>query len=623
MLGWALDVVLPWAPPPWLVGPACAAVLLALPGTRHRLLARPAPGWGAGANLGITAALLVAVGWMTSDQLRYNPLDPGPTGHTYYFDTTFQVAVMGELRHSLWPEYPPVHGDPYSYHWFLHAITVHLTTGTDVDPFDSMLRLVPTTLFPAVVLLSAVVARRIAGTVRAGVICAALLTVTGATVATVWSTDGQAPLMVQTYWSSSLTSALGWLPTVAVAGCVVAILRRSPADSAVPTRLFLPLVLLAAGTKSADLTVLLGGTTLALGALVLTRRWTVVPRAVVVNVLLGGVLLIAQFTMYGDGDYGLQLSPGGAIRQAAATLFPGTVRPSGSDEFLALPYVPIVPLLAAAVFYLAPLVPRFIGFVPLLRRATARPGDVAAAGYRDRRFRRDAGLPPAGNSNIYFLVAAYPVGLIGSAWGVSELRPRHAAAWAGGALGVALTLVVAWFAGATPPVSISGRLAPLTALAAALAAAGLIAFLIMRRAIAVVMTFAILERQPDPCTAKLFDFSAFAQRDVDVEKKAGRTPRATWTPAQHGVVREPAVLEPGAAAPGTHRVHRGRPAAAGHAVRPGCPLAGGGHPGPGGHFRARRARDAPAHAPDRAGLAALSRRPRRVSPGCPRPSHDP
>jgi hypothetical protein len=288
MLGWALDVVLPWAPPPWLVGPACAAVLLALPGTRHRLLARPAPGWGAGANLGITAALLVAVGWMTSDQLRYNPLDPGPTGHTYYFDTTFQVAVMGELRHSLWPEYPPVHGDPYSYHWFLHAITVHLTTGTDVDPFDSMLRLVPTTLFPAVVLLSAVVARRIAGTVRAGVICAALLTVTGATVATVWSTDGQAPLMVQTYWSSSLTSALGWLPTVAVAGCVVAILRRSPADSAVPTRLFLPLVLLAAGTKSADLTVLLGGTTLALGALVLTRRWTVVPRAVVVNVLLGG-----------------------------------------------------------------------------------------------------------------------------------------------------------------------------------------------------------------------------------------------------------------------------------------------------------------------------------------------
>jgi hypothetical protein len=575
MLGWALDAVLPWAPPPWLVGPVFALALLAFPRTRRRILARPAPGWGTAANLWLTGAMAVAVAWMTTDYLRYNPLDPGAGGHTYYYDTTFQVAVMGELRHKLWPGYPLVHGDPYSYHWFLHAITAHLTTGTGVDPFDSMLRLVPTTLFPAVVLLAAVVARRVADSVRAGVVCAALLTVTGATVATVWSTDGRAPLMIQSYWASSLTSAFGWLPTVAVAGCVVAILRRSPADSAVPGWLFVPLVLLAAGAKSADLAVLLGGTVLASCALVFSRKWMVVPRAVALTVFIGGVLLIARFTMYGDGDYGLQLSPLGAIRQTAGQTFPDAVGPSGSTLYLALPQVPVAPLFAAAVLYLGPLLPRFVGFVPLLRRRPLDPAMWVFLGTTIAGFGAMLVFRQPGNSNIYFLVAAYPVGLIGSAWGIARLRWTRAAAWSGAGIGLALTLVIAWIAGTQPPKSIAGWLLPLAVLAAAL----LLLALVWRRSTAVVLTFALLgtgllstglyltqtsttpsynrgvttadavslpvtrdelaagrwldahagpedvlavnrvctQQSPDKCTAKVFDMGAFAQRDVDVE----------------------------------------------------------------------------------------------------------
>jgi hypothetical protein len=579
MLGWLLDVVLPWAPPPWLIGPAFAAVVIAIPAARRRVLARPAPGWGTGANLWLAGALLVTVGWMTSDYLRYNPLDPGPTGHTYYFDTTFQVAVMGRLRHSLWPDYPLVHGEPYAYHWFLHAITAHLTTGTGVDPFDSMLRLVPTTLFPAVVLLAAVVARRVADNVRAGVLCAALLTLTGATAATVWSTDGEAPLTIQTYWAASLTSAFGWLPTVAVAGCVVALLRRSAADSAVPVWLFVPLVLLAAGAKSADLAVLLGGTVLAFVALLISREWTVVPRALALNILIGGVLLVARYTLYGGGDYGLQVSPGGVFRQTAAALFPSLVQPSESDAYLTLPQVPIVPLLVAALLYLGPLLPRLAGFLPLLRRRPLDPamwvflGTTIAGAGAMLVFRQP------GNSNVYFLVAAYPVGLIGSAWGISRLRWSPATAWTGATLGAVFTLVIAWPAGAKPPKSMSGRLAPLAVLIAALVVLGVVGYLVRRRSVAVLVTFAVLgtgllstglyltqtstepsydhgvtrvdaadlpvtrdelaagrwlaanagrddvlavnrvctQRQPDPCTGKLFDIGAFAQRDVDVE----------------------------------------------------------------------------------------------------------
>ncbi|WP_236796638.1 hypothetical protein [Amycolatopsis sp. GM8] len=573
MLGWFLDVVLPWAPPPWLVGPVFTLVLLAFPVTRRRILARPAPGWGTAANLWLAGAMAVAIAWMTTDYLRFNPLDPGPGGRIYYYDTTFQVAVMGELRHTLWPGYPLVHGEPYSYHWFLHAITAHLTTGTGVDPFDSMLRLVPTTLFPAVVLLAAVVARRVADSVRAGVVCAGLLTVTGATVATAWSTDGAAPFMIQTYWASSLTSAFGWLPTVAVAGCVVALLRRSAADRAVPAGLFVPLVLLAAGAKSADLAVLLGGTVLALGALLVCRKWMVVPQAIAVNVFIGGVLLLARFTMYGTGDYGLMFAPFGAIRQTAKEIFPNAVQPSGSDLYLALPHVPLAPFLATTTLYLLPLLPRLAGFVPLLRRQPLDPAMWLFLGTTIAGFGAMLTFRQSGNSNIYFLVAAYPVGVIGSAWGIARLRWTRATVACGLGIGLAMTLVITWFAGAHPPKSISGWLLPLIALVAALA----ILALLSRRS-AVVM-FAVLgtgllstglyltqtstkpsynlsatrndgvtlpvtrdelaagrwldahagprdvlavnrvctQQSPDECTAKLFDLGAFAQREVDVE----------------------------------------------------------------------------------------------------------
>ncbi|KAA9149266.1 hypothetical protein FPZ12_043565 [Amycolatopsis acidicola] len=576
MVGWALDVVLPWAPPPWLTGPVVAAALTAIPAARKRILAKPAPGWGLAANLGVAGSLLVAVAWMTTDYLRYNPLDPGAAGHGYYFDTTFQVAVVGELRHSLWPGYPLVSGDPYSYHWFLHAITAHLTTGTGVDPFDSMLRLVPTSVLPAVVLLSAVVARRVAGTPRAGAVCAALLTVTGATVATIWSTDGEAPLMIQGYWASSLTSEFGWLPTVAVAGLVLAVLRRSADDRAMPVWLLVPFVLLAAGAKSADLAVLLGGTVLALCALLVRRKWKVVWRAVAINVLLGGVLLIARFTLYGGGDYGLQIGLAGSIRALAGQLFPDAVQRSGSDLCLTLPHVPAVPFLAAAVLFLVPLAPRLAGFLPLLRRRPLDPAMWLFLGTLIAGLGAMLVFRQPGNSNYYFLVAAYPVGLIGSAWGISELRWGRAA-WVGLAFGVACTLVIAWFVGANPPSTISGRLAPLAVLALAVIVLGALGF--SRKRGTVLVVFALLgtgllstglyltqastkpsynrtvsqvggtdlpvtrdelaagrwlnehagpddvlavnrvctQRAGETCTAKLYDMSAFAQRRVDVE----------------------------------------------------------------------------------------------------------
>jgi hypothetical protein len=440
--GWFLDVVLPWSPPPWVLGPAVVVLVLLVPGTRARVLARPAPGWGLGANGALAGTVLVVIGWMTADYLRFNPVDPGVAGRTYYPDTMFQLAVVGQLRHSLQPQYPLVHGLPFAYHWFLHAVLAHLLTGTGLDPFDVVLRLVGVTLLPVVLLLTAVVARRVAGTVRAGALAAVLLGVVGTTVATVWTTDGTSQAIVQTYWVASLTTEFGWLATVALTGCVVAVLRRGEADQAIPVWLLVPLTVLAAGAKSADLAVLLVGVAFAAGAALVIRR-RVVPAVLVVAVV-GISLLVAKFTIYSGTAYGLRWAPFAGIVARATAMFPGLTTPSGSTTFLAAPGVPR--LVVAAVFglWLLPLLPRLAGLVVLLRRRAGDPLVWLFLGTILAGFGATLAYRQPGSSEICFLFAAYPIGVVGSAWGLS-LLPRLPLP--GAAVGLLLTVAAAVVAG--------------------------------------------------------------------------------------------------------------------------------------------------------------------------------
>lgn len=475
--GWFLDVVLPWSPPPWVVGPAVAVAVLLVPGTRGRVLARPAPGWGVGANGVLAGAVSVAIGWMTADYLRFNPVDPGVAGRTYYPDTLFQLAVVGQLRHSVRPEYPLVHGLPFAYHWFLHAVLAHLVTGTGLDPFDVVLRLVGVTLLPAVLLLTAVVARRVAGTVRAGAIAAVLLAVVGTTVATTWTTDGSSQAIVQTYWAASLTTEFGWLATLALTGCVVAVLRRGDGDQAIPVRLLVPLAVLAAGAKSADLAVLLGGVVCAAGAALVIRR-RVVP-AVLVVALVGIGLLVAKFTVYSGTAYGLRWAPFAGIAGRAAAVFPGLATASG--PYPATPGVPLLVVAVVFVLWLLPLLPRLAGLFVLPRRRARDPLTWLFLGTVLAGFGATLAYRQPGSSEICFLFAAYPVGVVGSAWGLS-LLPRLS--WPGAAVGLLLTVAAAVVAGRVPRLSTgAGELRQLASWAAplGLVVAGLLVLALVRR----------------------------------------------------------------------------------------------------------------------------------------------
>lgn len=454
LAGWFLDVTLPWAPPPWLWGPLVAAGCLVPRRTRDRVLARPATGWGTRPNLTLAATMLVAIGWMTADYLRYNPLDPGPAGHTYYPDTLFQLAVVGQLRHSPLPGYPLVHGEPFAYHWFLHAVLAHLLTGTGIDPFDAVLRLTAPTIVPAVLLLTAVLARRLAGRVLAGPVAAVLLAVVGTTIATVWSTDGQSQLMIGTYWAASLTSAFGWLAALAATGCCVGYLRAGPPDAAIPRRLLVPLTILAAGAKSADLAVLVAGVAAAAGVALLTRQR--VRPALAVTAVVAATLLVARYTLYGGTGYGLRLRPLAGIVTRATALFPGLVRPTPGHPYLVTPALPAVAVLAALALWLVPLLPRLAGLPLLLRHRAREPVSWLPLGTVLAGFGGTLAFRQPGSSEICFLLAAYPIGIAGSAAGLTELTPGRATrvgAVLGAGAGLLATIGIAAFAGHRPPLA--------------------------------------------------------------------------------------------------------------------------------------------------------------------------
>jgi hypothetical protein len=509
LAGWFLDVTLPWSVPPWLWGPLVAVATLIAPRTRTRVLARPARGWGLRPNLALAVGMLVAIAWMTTDYLRFNPADPGPRGHTYYPDTLFQLAVVGQLRHSVIPRYPLVHGESFAYHWFLHAVLAHLLTGTGVDPFDAVLRLTATTLLPAVLVLLAVVARRVADRVWAGPVAAALFAVTGTTVATVWTTDGQTQPIVGTYWAASLTTTFGWLATLAVAGCVVAIIRNGPPDRAIPHHLVIPLTILAAGAKSTDLAVLVVGASAALVVTFVTRR-RVIP-ALAVTALVGVTLLVAKNTLYGGTEYGLRWAPFAGIANRAAAMFPGLVAPSSTTLFMTTPRLPELVLIAVFLLWLLPLLPRLVGFIPLLRQHSRDPLAWFLIGTTVAGFGATLAYRQPGSSEILFLSAAYPIGLIGSAWGLVLLPVQRVAACVGAATGIALTLGTAAIFGTTPGITtwtathghaptradigevrqILLWAAPLALLTAALAVLAVLAWILLRRRRSAVLTVGI------------------------------------------------------------------------------------------------------------------------------------
>jgi hypothetical protein len=415
LTGWLADRLLPWSPGPFVWGPVVLALLLVLPVTRRRVLARPEPGWGPGPTVAMGLVMLVALAWMTTTSLRWLPLNPGATGVLYSQDTLFQAGMVGELSHHLVPDYPFVAGESLHYHWFLYAILAHLSTHTGIDPFDGSLRLGPTTVLPAVLLLGAVVARRLSGRVAAAPVAMAMLAAVDLSLANRWGWQGSSVVggalsPIIGLWRGSPPQELAWLAGLAAMGTSVAWLRRSESDRAVPVALLVPFFIFCAGAKSSQLPVLAAGLGLALLAAVLQRRWGLATRALLLVVAAGAVFAFATVVIYRGGSYGMILDPGDRFELQAGTLFPGLVAGRSAS-----------PLLVGTAFLVVtiPLLPRLLGLVWLGARRREDPGTWIVIGACVGGFVAMYLLRHPAQSELYFMVSAYPLAVVGSAWGIT------------------------------------------------------------------------------------------------------------------------------------------------------------------------------------------------------------
>lgn len=429
LLGWFLGRIQPVTIAPWALGPVLVVLAVLVPWSRRRLLARPGPGWGVGPSAALGATMLVSIAWMAQTGLRAYKAFPSPSGQAYYPDIMYQLDLLGELKHSLVPTYPPVAGSSLSYHWFLYAIDAHLTSGTGIAPLDSIERLAPATLVPAILVLAAVVARRISGLVWAGPIAAILLGVLEISQASRWtSQDGSIGLLPR-IWRASPPQTMGWFAAIAATGTICAFLHRKPRDRTTPVLLLVPFLVLCAGSKSSELPVVISGVGVAGLVMLLRRQWRFFWRCVIIAAVGLAIFEAAFVTIYKSNSYGVGLKPFGVVLSLITSTFAtksSFVTP-GQRGFQDYDTIAVG---TATLLFLLPLLPRLLGLLFQVRYRVGDPAGwmclgTAVAGVGISLVTRH----PAG-SEQYFMLSAYPIGVLGAASGLAVAGRRVRAATA-------------------------------------------------------------------------------------------------------------------------------------------------------------------------------------------------
>jgi hypothetical protein len=456
LAGWFVGHQLPGVPK-WLITPVMAAVVLLLPTARRRVLARPAGRWRPGSLAALTLSALVADAWMLWGFLDQQRLSVTGDGTRFYQDTLYQVTLVDEMRRATVPTYPMVAGEPLSYHWFVHAVLAHLCDGFGLDPLQTAIRLAPAACIPAVILVLATVARRLARLETAGWLAAVLFAVVSEPIATNWMVQGVGYSMVQPAWWASITASAGWFVLVATVGAGISWARRGGADAAVPVVLLPVFLLLCTGTKSSLLAAVASG--FAAGALIclVTRQWRAALRYA--TVFAGSVIAlgIGVVVIYGEGSYGLVLWPGRALELMASNTFPEFADPLVRMG-TARGAMPVMLVVVTTVLFLLPSLIRGAGAVLLAVRRWRDPAVATLVGAWIAGLGAAVTFRHPGGSENWFLIQVYPLLVIASAWGwgaalATRFRVRGwlLAAVAGGTVGALLAWGTASLAGPVTP----------------------------------------------------------------------------------------------------------------------------------------------------------------------------
>ncbi|MET7332448.1 hypothetical protein [Nonomuraea sp. NPDC005650] len=426
-----------------------------------------------------------------------------------YVDLPYHLALVGEVKHHVPPTLPSVLGERLSYHWFVYAELAATSWVTGIEPVTLVYRLATLPMAAAMVVLVAVLGRRLGGSWGAGV----------ASVGVAYFLLG--PILQEdvvfttrpmfTVWASPTQTfgALLFAPVVLL--LLTGGGRRGRAAL---------VVLLAAltGAKATFLPLLLAGL-----LVVVAGRWVVERR--VPWAWLGAAggtlacLLVAQFVVFGQGSQGTVLAPFAAMRGLW-----GLVAGVGMPELAAVPVTPLLVLTAVHLFCLLCV---WGGAASLGRRALEPPMSLllgmGAAGVGAAVL-----LGHPSDSQLYFLESVRPYLSVAAVCGVAGLSAGRRAPWAMVAAGAGLALLAAW-------IEVPGS-APVRAVVPYLVLGVVAAGVLLWRRGAVLAVLALLAGYAVPASARELVLRVVpedVEREMEIPAgalKAGRWLRAHSSP---------------------------------------------------------------------------------------------
>ncbi|TMR04780.1 hypothetical protein ETD86_53470, partial [Nonomuraea turkmeniaca] len=136
---------------------AVLGTFLCVPGLRRHWRGEAAkermPGWCAWALAGVVGYLIT---WSTLSLYRV-PIASA------YVDMPYHLALVGEVKHHLPPTLPSVLGERLSYHWFVYADMAATSWVTGIEPVTLVYKLSTLPMTVAMVVLVAVLGRRLGG----------------------------------------------------------------------------------------------------------------------------------------------------------------------------------------------------------------------------------------------------------------------------------------------------------------------------------------------------------------------------------------------------------------------------------------------------------------------------
>jgi hypothetical protein len=391
------------------------------------------------ANAGIAAAVLI---WAALFFLRTRGVD-------YTFndgDLSFQLALIGEVRHHMPPQVPWVHGEALSYHWFAYADIAAISWVTGVDPPTLLMGLYFVPLLGALPFAVSALARQVTGRWWPGPV-AALLTLAGVApypygwpAPETYRASGLGPVddgaVLRFGLFSSPTQTFAALLGIGLVMVLVDLLR-SVHTGRRSYFLLAAFVAVICGAKATYLPIILCGLLLVLaGTLITGRRWHR-PALGATAVVIPG-LLFAQLVLFRGEAQGMEIEPLAGLSWyslGAATGLGASVPTAGA----ALAVLTAVTLLAWVMIW---------GGAAAVLTTDARrdPAHLLMVGIGVAAFGAVLLLNHYGFSQTWFLVAARPYLAVAAVAGLAALAGEFRAARAGRRL-VAAALIgigVAW-----------------------------------------------------------------------------------------------------------------------------------------------------------------------------------